>query len=501
MRPGLLAVLLVLVSLGPAPPGRDRLNQPDKSLVTRVAPECESLVCYEISPHGNRVLYYGRLRTGKTGIWENSRLLVCCDEVLEFGYTTAGNRYAAYRSEDRFYVMFGDKTSRGFDAIIPDDTRNSYLTFSPDGRRVAFRVRDGVWMRAVCDFRLGAPYTTVSFPLFDHSGRNLYHLAQQGNGWMLVTNGRPGRVYDAADELTLLPCTQQPLFRARCRDRYKIVTGNQEGPLLSEILELTFTYQDSLPAYIARDSNQWLIVEDTAVRLKPNALLVHTLRYRPSARPDVFPHGEPVYVVMDGMLRMQLMTGDSPVSDRHENISRVTVSPDGSRLVYSAQDQQTNAVYCNGRRQPVSGIVISPIIFSPDSRHYACIIEDTASHSHSVFLDSTLSNSYDEVAELRFNPVTSELVAVVRQDENWFVVVDRQPGMHFDGIGSIYFSPHSGKLAYLAIKGDSACHVIAGRQGRVYEDVGGLQFSPDGKRVSYGARLNNCFYWIREDVP
>jgi hypothetical protein len=504
---GISAFLLLSVCLaGP-------FDQLGETTLATVSPDCTKITDYDISPLANSVLYYGTLKDGVTGVWlpkarnsEQSALRtpnssphsvrpwVLCDEVYEYGFTRSGKAWLVYRVKDLQYVAFDAIRSSGFTEIINDTLIGSRIVTSEDGNHIAFRVRDGVWQRAVRDLKLGPEFTNVTELTFDSSGRNLYYLAQQGNGWLLVTNGKPGKPYESASNLILAPRTGQPTYLARDRGRLMLVVGAHEGRLWTQISEIAFTPGDSLPAYIASDGGTWKIVEDTTVRLSLPVALLHSLQYRTDTR-------EPVFVAIDAALSAQLMVGTHPASDLHSSVDHVSVSPDGKRITYLAQDSSGARLFVNRTAVPFSGKLLSSVRFSPDSRHYAYVVADDATEGLRVFLDDRGSPAYTEVRDLQFESATSHLAYTARGANACFVVVDTMPGPEYDGIGYVEFVPGTAKIAYLAVKGDSACQVIAGHSDKFYEDVGSRQFSPDRKRVAYGAKQGNTFYWVCSEVP
>jgi hypothetical protein len=485
-----LCCLLAFAGLAFAGPF-DRLGE--RALMTATS-ECREVEGYDVSPDGGHVLYYGPPRKGDAhlGVWLDARLLLQCDSAIEYGFTQASKPYFIYLAGGRSYVYFDRAASKGYAEVIYDSTSEDRIVLSPDGNHLAVRVRDGVWVRVLRDLVPGQPYTTVTDLLFSLDGRNLFYLAQQGNGWLLVTDEKPGKAYEGATGLALAPRTRRPLYIATAQGRQMLVRGNREDRPRGKITELTFTAEDSLPCYLASDSFGWRVIVDTQSVASLQALFLHSLNYRPGIQ-------EPLYVMVDYGFRSQLMSGSLPASAACGHIDHVAVSPDGKSFAYVALDSATRSIFVNDTALPIPGELMSALMVSPDSRHWAWVVATRDAEGRytgtSVYRDRTVFGAYAEVAELQFNPHTSELVGVARNTGRYFVAIDGNPGTEYDGVGHLTFGP-DGRLGYLAVKGDQACYVVAGHEGKWYEDVGGLQFSPNGKRIAYAAKQGNTFYWV-----
>jgi hypothetical protein len=323
-------------------------------------------------------------------------------------------------------------------------------------------------------------------------GGSCYYLAQKGNAWLLVANGKEGRTYDGISELALLPRTARPLFIATEEEQNLLVVDGRASRPWREITEVTFIPGDSLPAYVAGDSNRWYVVEDTAIRITEQGILLHSLHYKSGTR-------EPAYVVIDGAFVSSLKVDSRTLSDPHQNVDHVAVSPDGRFVIYQSSDSAGKQVWVN--RQPASspGAMAGTAVFSPDGRHYAFAVAHDSVVS--VTTDSAVSPAYDDVSELQFSPDSKSLAFVARNHGRSFVVLDGREGPGFDAVGYLQFSPETDKPAYLAVSGNETREVVAGQSGKAWDDIGPARFSPDGSRIAYPARQGNNFYLVCIPVP
>jgi hypothetical protein len=486
-------VLLAFLSAGTQrlDPAFNRLGE---SLIALVSPACSELQGYDVAPRADRVLYYGPIRgdTCHFRVWLNDKVIVpACDSVHEYGFTSSGKPYVCYSANGLQYVSFDRALSKGFRAILRDSLQDSRLVLSPDGNRIAFAARDGIWTVAAIDLKPGPQYTMVKNLIFGPGG-SVYYLGQKGNAWLLNADGKEGKPYDGISELALLPKTTRPLFIALDKGQNLLVNDGRASRPWREITEVTFTPGDSLPAYLACDSNRWYVVEDTTIRIREQGILLHSLRYKSGTR-------EPVYVLIDGAFASSLKVDSRPMSGPHQNVDHVAVSPDGRFIIYQSSDSAGKQVWVN--RQPVGGpgAMAGAAVLSPDGRHYAfAVAHDSAV---SVTTDSAVSPAYDDVSELQFSPDSRSLAFVARNHGRSLMVLDGREGPGFDAVGYLQFSPETGKPAYLAVSGNETREVVAGQTGKAWDDIGPARFSPDGTRIAYPARRGNSFYLVCQAVP
>jgi hypothetical protein len=480
--------LLALLTLGA--PGQDaRFARLGETAITTVSPDCAELLGYDVSPLGDQVLYVGRLKndTGHVAVWLNrARIGPASDSVPEYGFTSAGRPYGCLVRDGRWQVMFDRALSKWFDEVLLDSAAGTRFVSGPSGDRIACLARDGVWMTAVVNTKPGGLYTTVTDPLFGPRDE-FYHLAQKGNAWLLVTNGREGKPYESITDLALMPRSAAPLFIAIEKNHSFLVCGGQEGRRWPQILEVTFTPQDSVPAYVACDSTQWYIVEDTLVRTTELGILVHSLRYRSQTR-------EPVYVVIDAGFRSRLKTDGRALSDAHMNIEHISPVPDGRHVIFQTADSNTHQVWLDHNDLKVPTGISGPVVFSPDSRRYAFV---TASDSgERVVSDRGETRLFDRVSELQFTPDSGQMVFAARLAGTGFVVREDREGQRYDAVAYLKFSPVTRRLAYLAVKDDLTQEVVDDVPGVAYDDIGPVQFKSDGTRIAYPARRGNDFFWV-----
>jgi WD40 repeat protein len=175
-------------------------------------------------------------------------------------FSPAGGRLAFEASEDgkRFLVVDG-REGEGFET---SSQHALSIAFSPDGRRVAWRVEpsgkdplifvDGVRQEALPG--------VVHFPMtFSRDGKRLAYVAREGSTFIAVVDGKPFR----PEEVILSPVGFSPdgrrtVYVARDRDhRQFAVVDGKPGPKHSEVREPVFSPDGSRLVYVARDGAEF----------------------------------------------------------------------------------------------------------------------------------------------------------------------------------------------------------------------------------------------------
>ena len=222
---------------------------------------------------------------------------------------------------------------------------------------------------------------------------------------------------------------------------------------------------------------------------------------------------------------------DRKVSKSYTEIldGSLTISPNNARSAYVARDAAGWRAVIDGREGPAAEKVGAPI-FSPDSRHVACIagrdgkywvhrdhmigkayaeirqdsvtFSPTSDHlayvarvgkQYMMVLDGHVGSRYDQIGPPVFSLDGQHLAYAARQGKRWLVVQDGKPGALMDYAWGPIFSADSLRLAHSARDGRKSCVVVGGQAGKLYDAVYDYQFSPDGKRLAYVARIGTRY--------
>lgn len=223
----------------------------------------------------------------------------------------------------------------------------------------------------------------------------------------------------------------------------------------------------------------------------------------------------------------------------HQEVGRLVLSNDGSRVAVKAKNGENWQVVVDGRADPVHGS-IKDILFSPDGARLAYVASDD--RGLSVVVDGKEGPFYDDLAAtsffsgggfLRFGgglavSAVGQFGYVAKANGKWRVVLDQQAGPELDGIKSLavrfdsqimsfrdfndifvnygssaeaaayslplVFAPAGSRAAIISAVGEKWAVVVDNERGALYDDIeamgerGQPVFSSDGEHFSYVAK-------------
>ncbi len=313
---------------------------------------------------------------------------------------------------------FGSETSIDFDSI-------GRLTFSPDGKRLAFYAVDGKPC-VVVDGKAGKRYDRIDLIrgslLFSPDGRRLAYLAEEfGGKSFLVLDGRE---YGE--------CSEMPSFSADGRhvaytDGHAVfVDGEQVSKRYPEVLRVRISPNGKRVAYKAKERGNFVLVVDD----------------------EEYPG----------------YSNHSPV-----------FSPDSSRLAYQSVDEKGSFVVLDekpgARFRKENGVRC--LTFSPDSRRFA-YVGTYRQFEHCVVVDGKVGERHSDsnILDITFSPDGSRLAYRVRGvNGGEYVVVDGKAGKRYHGIRGLRFSPDGEHLACWARWQDQCFVVVDGKEGKRYDQL------------------------------
>jgi dipeptidyl aminopeptidase/acylaminoacyl peptidase len=316
------------------------------------------------------------------------------------------------------------------------------LVFSPDSKRLGYVAQNGNRYFVVVDGKAGPEYPTVSHPRFSPDSRRVAYVAAPGpRRWFGRDDGIPGR----------------------------IVLDGQEGPLYDEISPAQFSADSEHTAYVVRKGERFLVVLNGK-------------------------EGEPFDRIDYRTMRF---------------------SPAGRRLAYIAEEKGKAILIVDGVRTPARDAVSAPT-FSPDGRRFAYVAKD-GEKTFAVLEGQELAR-FDDVDSLGFSPNSERFAYWARTGNNWTAIIDGKAGPQYSGKMDpsawtdvpVVFSPDSRRVAYAAWKGGSgpptgfqlcgdssegamfrgiagavAVAVVDGIEGPEFQHIFGPVFSQDSTRVGY----------------
>jgi len=202
--------------------------------------------------------------------------------------------------------------------------------------------------------------------------------------------------------------------------------------------------------------------------------------------------------------------------------NRIVFSPDGTRIAYAARLAAAGEGVClvvDGAESKAYPAVSKPV-FSPDSKHVACITGQESSVTADgvkgkgfLIVDGKEVRQVELTDAVIFSPDSAHWVCAVSNGGKWVVVKDGVDGKQYDGIlGSPVFSSDSKHMAYLAVLDGKTVVVRDGEEGKKYMllPLGGPNsfmlndlkpmFSPDSQHFAYVAGEDNKYFIVMDGV-
>jgi hypothetical protein len=131
----------------------------------------------------------------------------------------------AYRAKKggKWYIVCGDKTGEGFDAI-------GCPFFSPDGKTVAYEATgEGRKRFMVVGDRKGPGFDSVASGVFSPDGKTLAYSAEENGKSFIVVGGKKGEEFDDVGGPVFSPDGRAVAYAAREGDRWFIVVGDKKA--------------------------------------------------------------------------------------------------------------------------------------------------------------------------------------------------------------------------------------------------------------------------------
>src|SRR5262249_11605562 len=124
-----------------------------------------------------------------------------------------------------FHAVVDGGVGPAYDDIGP-------LVFSPDGRRMAYRVKQEKVCGVVVDGReMWRPGDRgLGDPIFSPDSRRVAYLAADGSTIRAIVDGMEGKRYESLEALAFSPDSRHLALGARIRKKWHLVVDDEQGP-------------------------------------------------------------------------------------------------------------------------------------------------------------------------------------------------------------------------------------------------------------------------------
>lgn len=380
---------------------------------------------------------------------------------------------------------------------VPGGVLPLEVTFSGDGRRVAYKVHvlspgdDPDKEYVVVDGRKGEEFTGVNEPVFSQDGQHFAFAALTLN-----STGKP--------------------FPNDIARKAFVVADGKKGPEFGFVRNPALSADGKHLAYVA-GSNPGLTMD-------------------PKITPWMAPESKQS-VVLDGKKGEEFDLIIVPPVFSQENQVAYAAYVKGPKTHFSSFTQQSGSgrteyrfgvnresdgkcvLLIGAKKQVVDADWLTAVAFSPDGKRLAYAVRK--GEKEFLVVDGKKGREYESVSHPVFSPDGKQLAYVVGRQRDprapdcflkLAVVVGTQAGEEFDAIpvgttSPPAFSPDGRLIAYGAWtkdngKGSPGSYIVAGEkklQG-VFRCSYPLVFSPDGKKIACGDVVGNDLWWRVKDL-
>jgi hypothetical protein len=336
------------------------------------------------------------------------------------------------------------------------------LALSREGNHVAYPARRGNTWLVVHDGRELGPWSGVGELAFSPDGARLAFSVEQDHGWQVVVDGRPGPRFEAifarslawsSDGVSLAYAASlagharavfnqvsgppldgvgrlafagsHSVYVGRLGAASFLVLDGIAGPPVEWIGEIAFSPNQNHLAYVAGSGDEEHIALDgRAFAGNGHVSLLHvddqgTPTFVASSRgisqlvrqgevgpayaaiPElvVTRAGRWAYLAKDGAAMRAIV--DGVPSAPWAWAGNLVASPDGGHVAYLARRQGHTLVMSDGVETPADAVVDGSLVWSRDSRHWACVAGDPKSRAIFVSIDGIRRRPFD-VREMVF---------------------------------------------------------------------------------------------------
>jgi hypothetical protein len=106
---------------------------------------------------------------------------------------------------------------------------------------------------------------------------------------------------------------------------------------------------------------------------------------------------------------------------------------------------------------------------------------------------------YDEISPTVFNPEGKLWTYRIRDDIDWYVVLNGKESSRYDYVDIPQFSSDGSMLVFKAKLNGKYFLVVNGFEGKQFDDITGITFNPSGNDVAYWGKSNNIYYLTIND--
>jgi hypothetical protein len=340
-------------------------------------------------------------------------------------------------------------------ADVPDDLVATWgdVSWSPDGKSVAYLARKGGKQLVVHGSTRGEEFDAIELPLAWSSGGRLAYVAVLGPKKFVVSG--KDRLEEADDVKHLQFAGGKPAYVVKREGRWTLVVGETRTELADAAGDLLASPDGRRIAYTTRTG---VVVDGT--EQGPYASARHLAWSADSTTLAFAAKKDMDWVVMIGDRKA--------LSVVHEELAHPSISPDKKSFAFCGRKERSWSVVAFEKNGGMLDMVFGSNEYGPALRGAPV-----------------------------WSPDSSQVAYVARQGSSWFVCWGNRKGMDgdwlsdsFEGARSPAFSPDSRRVAFAALRGGKWQAVVPyAKASEPYAAMGAPSWSKDGKKLAFGAAV------------
>jgi hypothetical protein len=421
-------------------------------------------------------------------------------DFLAFSRDESHLTFSGKRGSEWIVVMDGQPRANGY-------TYTTSVTFQPQGSAMAYGACRGKKCHLVVDgTETGAEYEEISYARYSRDGKRIAYLAKRSKKWVAVVDGKE-----------LGPEFEQVWFSnwgfTRSGGRF-LVTGRNGSKWFHEVDGIPTPAFDALSRIVmSRDEQHYAYCgADSKGGMKKQKVLGTVVK---DGQVVASYEGQGMvgnWSIFAGS-HEYMVGGVRELTTDFHGVSSAQFDPEG-KLVYAARrDRGDVAVFHGGEAGAGFDEILSPVIFTPDSAHFAYV-----ARLHGDFVevrDNKVVRTLEggkrgatDVAWIALSPDAAHLAYETVSGGQQYkaaqtprayrsVVIDGQSGREYNAIAIRNFGfdadGHHSFYEVIGADGDRDLLNIDGHDSRLYDSVANPEIAADGKSITFVARDGSRF--------
>ena len=283
--------------------------------------------------------------------------------------------YVAYDSNG-WYVVLDGVPSDSFEAVMQGS-----LTFSPNGKHLAYVVASGNQFRVVIDGELGFIYESIAALRFCPDSETLVYIVRERRQEYIAMDKELIGPFNQIADYTIGQNGKLGILVSD-QDGWRVVIDGHKGQVFDNLGSIQFS-KNGQYAYAAERDNKWHVIQNGTYSLEYDNVQQLTfaeeiLFYKASLADDSF--------IVTNNIRGPLLKW----------IGRLIVSPDGLHTAYLGQPSQGSiSVFHNATIHAVPNALSGSLVLSDDYQHWACLAQNETDGMIDIVINGHVVRPFD----------------------------------------------------------------------------------------------------------